>query len=420
MSRRALEHQAVRAVERERQRAAAGIFVPEPPKKDPPGTFPYVCDSKTMNLGHVLYSNIRDSSYFRERCAELESIDHIIDEIYEQVNHLEPFVRKPSNAPSTAFCLLYTLFCFRPKERDLDKIVTHKDSPYIRAIGFLYLRYTADADTIWTWFSDFLDDPTPLKVKYAKMAPEEPIGLWLRSLLTDLQYCDPQARLPRIPVMKEREIRDWLKDNPYSPQSFEEGYKEDEDEDAQPVRARDPRAEANVPLPIRSPSPPPVRSGRDRDAAPDDRNLDRPYRDDGYRRSSRDRDDGYRRSSRDRDDGYRRSSRDRDDGYRRSSRDRDDGYHRSSRDRDDRYCRSSRDRDDRDYYGGSRDRGSDYRRSDDRDYYGGSRDRGSDYRRSDDRDYYGGSRDRRSNDRDYRGSRDHRPRSRSPRRDDRR
>ena len=29
----------------------------------------------------------------------------------------------------------------------------------------LYLRYTADPDTLWTWFSDYVDDPAPIKVK---------------------------------------------------------------------------------------------------------------------------------------------------------------------------------------------------------------------------------------------------------------
>jgi len=33
-----------------------------------------------------------------------------------------------------------------------------QDSPYIRAIGFLYLRYTIDPEKLWTWLSPYLDD----------------------------------------------------------------------------------------------------------------------------------------------------------------------------------------------------------------------------------------------------------------------
>lgn len=55
---------------------------------------------------------------------------------------------------------------------------------YIRAIGFLYLRYTADADTLWEWFSDYLDDPEPVKVKIPSAAPTMPLGQYLRMLIT--------------------------------------------------------------------------------------------------------------------------------------------------------------------------------------------------------------------------------------------
>ena len=37
--------------------------------QDPEGCFPYKCNAITMDLGHVMYSNITESSYFREDCA---------------------------------------------------------------------------------------------------------------------------------------------------------------------------------------------------------------------------------------------------------------------------------------------------------------------------------------------------------------
>lgn len=49
---------------------------------------------------------------------------------------------------------------------------------YIRAIGMLYLRYTAEPDTLWTWFSDYVDDPAPIKVK---MGTSDSAVVWLHS-----------------------------------------------------------------------------------------------------------------------------------------------------------------------------------------------------------------------------------------------
>lgn len=34
-----------------------------------------------------------------------------------------------------------------------------QDSPYIRVIGFLYLRYTCDPEKLWSWYEPYLDDP---------------------------------------------------------------------------------------------------------------------------------------------------------------------------------------------------------------------------------------------------------------------
>eukprot|EP00056_Hartaetosiga_gracilis_P001268 m.43792 g.43792 ORF g.43792 m.43792 type:complete len:70 (-) comp10568_c0_seq11:1966-2175(-) len=69
MSRRALVHREQRAVLQLEARVAAGITEPKIPDEDPADTFPYRCDRVTMDLGHVLYSNIVVSPYFKERCA---------------------------------------------------------------------------------------------------------------------------------------------------------------------------------------------------------------------------------------------------------------------------------------------------------------------------------------------------------------
>eukprot|EP01147_Barroeca_monosierra_P005309 gene5309-7081_t len=251
MSRRALEHQQMKAVKRQEARMAAGIAIPTPPSEDPEDTFPYKCDPVTMDLGHVLYSNIVESPYFRDNCAELTTFDEVVDEIYSYVDHLgrsRRFHQQPNAAllslsfsmvtdysfttklakyrvlfvisGKTSYEYNAQLFCMRLTEADLDTLVTHKDSVYIRAIGFLYLRYTADADTLWTWYQDFIDDPEPVKVKMPTAAPQMPIGQYLRMLLTDQQYLHPVCRLPRIPVLQHRDILDELKRSPYDPRRF--------------------------------------------------------------------------------------------------------------------------------------------------------------------------------------------------------
>ena len=90
----------------------------------------------------------------------------------------------------------------------MELMLNHVDSPYIRCIGFLYLRYACDPKELWTWFMPYLYDEEKVKVvkgtiKQGKKL--ENVGDFVRSLLDDLEYHG--TRLPRLPLGIEREIK---------------------------------------------------------------------------------------------------------------------------------------------------------------------------------------------------------------------
>lgn len=41
---------------------------------------------------------------------------------------------------SSAYCLLYKLYTLKLTRKQLMGLITHKDSPYIRGLGFMYIR----------------------------------------------------------------------------------------------------------------------------------------------------------------------------------------------------------------------------------------------------------------------------------------
>jgi pre-mRNA-splicing factor 38B len=41
---------------------------------------------------------------------------------------------------STAYCLLFKLFTLKLTRKQLNSLLTHPDSPYIRGLGFMYIR----------------------------------------------------------------------------------------------------------------------------------------------------------------------------------------------------------------------------------------------------------------------------------------
>lgn len=49
---------------------------------------------------------------------------------------------------STAFCLLYKLFTLKLTRKQVMGLLTHTDSPYIRSLGFMYIRYDSEHLTL--------------------------------------------------------------------------------------------------------------------------------------------------------------------------------------------------------------------------------------------------------------------------------
>ncbi|KAL6537698.1 suppressor of rad53 null lethality [Orobanche hederae] len=113
-------------------------------------------------LEKVLCMNILSSDYFRD-LLKFKTYHEVIDEIYKTVTHVEPWMTGNCRGPSTAFCLLYKFFTMKLTVKQMHGLLKHPDSPYIRAIGFLYLRYVADPKTLWSWCEPYLKDDEGLK-----------------------------------------------------------------------------------------------------------------------------------------------------------------------------------------------------------------------------------------------------------------
>jgi pre-mRNA-splicing factor 38B len=115
-------------------------------------------NTTTFNLESVLLQNIKNSHFYIKKALDLDNVHELIDEIYETVDHVEPWLSGNARGPSSAFCLLYRLGQLKPSPPDLREMLDHKDSPYIRALGLLYLRFCADPRDLWKWFRRYVKD----------------------------------------------------------------------------------------------------------------------------------------------------------------------------------------------------------------------------------------------------------------------
>ncbi|KAE9596117.1 hypothetical protein Lal_00030579 [Lupinus albus] len=152
-------------------------------------------------LEKVLCMNILSSDYFKE-LYELKTYHEVIDEIYNQVDHVEPWMTGNCRGPSTAFCLLYKFFTMKLTVKQMHGLLEHPDSPYIRAVGFLYLRYVADPKTLWNWYEPYVKDDEEFSPgSNGRMTT---MGVYIRDLLLGQYYFD--TLFPRIPVPVLRQV----------------------------------------------------------------------------------------------------------------------------------------------------------------------------------------------------------------------
>ncbi|XP_053549801.1 pre-mRNA-splicing factor 38B [Bombina bombina] len=229
-------------------------------------------NEKTMNLNPMILTNILSSPYFKVQLYELKTYHEVVDEIYFKVTHVEPWEkgsRKTAGQTgmcgggkykyvrgvgtggivSTAFCLLYKLFTLKLTRKQVMGLITHTDSPYIRALGFMYIRYTQPPTDLWDWYEDFLDDEEDLDVK-AGGGCVMTIGEMLRSFLTKLEWFS--TLFPRIPVPVQKHIDQQIKTRPRKVKKESAEEAEEVDRHAERRRSRTPKSPRRSPRRSRS------------------------------------------------------------------------------------------------------------------------------------------------------------------------
>lgn len=184
-------------------------------------TLPLWGNEATMNLNPLILANIQSSSYFKVHLFKLKTYHEVVDEIYYQVKHMEPWERgsrKTSGQTgmcggvrgvgaggivSTAYCLLYKLYTLRLTRKQVNGLINHTDSPFIRALGFMYLRYTQPPADLYDWYEDYLQDEEEIDVK-AGGGQAISMGQMVYQFLTKLDWFS--TLFPRIPVPIQKQI----------------------------------------------------------------------------------------------------------------------------------------------------------------------------------------------------------------------
>jgi len=195
-------------------------------------------NERTMNINPLILTNVQGSPYFKVELFNIKTFHEVVDQIYYKVDHLEPWAtgsRKTAGRSQTGmcggvrgvsaggivsscYCLMYKLYTLKVTKKQVYALIEHADSPYIRGVGFMFLRYTLPPQLMWDWFEPYLDDEEEIDIKAGGGKPMT-IGEMCRLMLTRLEWFD--TRFPRIAVNYEKQIRDNLEARQREQQEWE-------------------------------------------------------------------------------------------------------------------------------------------------------------------------------------------------------
>jgi pre-mRNA-splicing factor 38B len=166
-------------------------------------------NTKNFNINPLIVERIYTSEFFRS-LMEYKTYHEVIDGIYNDVWHMEPWELGQARNPSPCFCYILKFCTMRLTRRQLNGLLDHKqisekgDNCFIRGIGFLYLRFTLPPKMLYDYYEPYFDDEDPIQPGGDK-ATATTIGKWIKSLLEGNKYFS--TILPRIPVPVERKYK---------------------------------------------------------------------------------------------------------------------------------------------------------------------------------------------------------------------
>ncbi|KAF9353665.1 PRP38 pre-mRNA processing factor 38 domain-containing protein B [Mortierella sp. AD094] len=158
-------------------------------------------NQRTMNLNSVIFQNIVDSPYLKS-LSEMSSFQEIVTEAQRNVKSMEPFLK--GSTPSTAWVIMYKFWTLPLTVRQLENLIDHPHSVYLRGLGFLYLRYVCKPDQLWDWLGAYLEDDQEIILQAGVKPVYSTIGKMCYMLLHDQKFLG--QILPRIPVLVMRDL----------------------------------------------------------------------------------------------------------------------------------------------------------------------------------------------------------------------
>jgi len=165
-----------------------------------------VVDKKTFGLGSVLKNHIISSRKY-QALRSMQTFDELVDEVVNSADTVNAYIGEHGSTPSPLFCILFRLCELGMDGGRLWTLVDSVRNPFIRCIGFLFVRFALSPDKLCSWLVDYINDDEKFWPSMSSQF-QTSIGQFVEDLLTQEKY--GKLSLPRIPVTIIRQLEPQL------------------------------------------------------------------------------------------------------------------------------------------------------------------------------------------------------------------
>merc|ERR1711957_303532 len=157
---------------------------------------------KTFGLSHLLQTHIVECAHYKALLG-METLAQFVEEMHQFADGIEPYMSNSATTPSALFCCLYRLFTMGIQAAQLRRLIDHMENPYVRCVGFLFIRFGLSPEALWGWLGEYLLDDEELRpTKDSEWRTT--IGEFVEGpLIQDKYYV---TVLPRLPMSAKRNL----------------------------------------------------------------------------------------------------------------------------------------------------------------------------------------------------------------------
>jgi len=165
-----------------------------------------IANAKTYGFSTLVQTHILDSTYYQS-ILTMTAVEQLMEEASRYAKNVEPYMPDSTTMPTPFLCIVHRLFVIGLNGEQMLQLLESTESPFIRCLGFIYLRFGLHPDRLWSWLGEYVLDDEEFQPSVG-VVQSTTIGEFVEGLLIKEKYYD--ALLPRVSGNVKRQLEEKL------------------------------------------------------------------------------------------------------------------------------------------------------------------------------------------------------------------